>query len=272
MEGNAKKAETGGIRGILRVLSRIHHRIMGLYLFILFLILWQIAPSVGWTNPVLIPSFSTVLAEGAYIGLGNVLVHIAISMKRVFVGFIISTAVALPLGFILSGALPRIAEALNPLMHFLSQVPPFILYPVFLIIVGPGEFGIYAVILWSAFWPILFTTIDGMRGIDARLIQCARSMNAGNFAVFTKVVFPAIFPNLVLGIRSGLTMSFLMMVGAESLGAASGMGFMIRNAQQIGAVARIYLGALLVAIVGFLLNFAAVEVEKTLVTWKEIAQ
>jgi NitT/TauT family transport system permease protein len=190
----------------------------------------------------------------------------------VIIGFSVSAALALPLGFILTGGLPRVSAFLRPLFAFLQQIPPYILFPVFLLIFGPGENGIYLVIFWSVFFPILFTTMQGVREIDAKLISAARALNCNGFTVFYKVVLPATFPSLMRGVRSGLSMAFLMLIGAESMGADSGIGWMINNAQKLGWIPRIYLGALIVCIVGFALNYGLGVIERVFVDWKPAAE
>ncbi|MDR3146554.1 MAG: ABC transporter permease [Treponema sp.] len=252
-----------------KVLHALNNRLLNVYLLVAAIVLWQIAPGLGWTNPVFVPPFSTIVGEAVEMSIPVVLLHVGHSLLRVFVGFVICMAASLPLGFILGGAFPRLAALLRALMNFLAQIPPYILYSVIAIVSGPGERAIAFVIVWSAFWPVLFTTLQGVGEIDARLIRCARSMNAGNLLVFFKVVLPAVFPNLMRGARQGMTMSFLMLIGAESMGAQSGIGFLIHNAQVMGYINRVYLGALLSAVVGFLLNAAMAFIEKKLVTWKE---
>lgn len=255
-----------------KLLALVNNKLMGVYLIIAFLAFWQLAPSLGLANPIFVPPLSTVLAEGHEMTLIKILINIAVSMKRVVIGFVISTALGLPFGFILAGALPRVVSFIRPLTVFLSQIPPFILFPIFVIISGPGEGGIYTVIFWSSFWPILFTTIAGVQHVDARLIRCAKAMKASNFDIFFKVVLPGAFPTIMTGIRSGLTMSFLMLIGAESMGADSGLGWLIHNSQSMGFIPRIYLGALLVAVVGFALNYFSETVEKNVFDWKEVAE
>jgi NitT/TauT family transport system permease protein len=254
-----------------KLLVSINDKLIGTYLIVLFILVWQFASNFGWTNPHYVPPFTTVLADGAFIGAEKIFIHIAISLKRVVVGFTIACLAGLPLGFILGGGIPKVAEVLRPLITFLQQIPPYILYPVFMLIIGPGENGIHLVIFWSVFWPVLNTTTQGMREIDAKLIRCARSMSASGLTVFFKVVMPAVFPNLMRGIRNGLTMGFLMLIGAESMGADSGIGWMINNAQRMAWVPRVYLGALIVCIVGFLLNWWLGVIERTFVDWKPVA-
>ena len=257
---------------MISVLKKLNDKLLGFYLLLLVLLMWEFAPHFGWTNPLFVPPVSEVLHEGRELTFFKIFVHIAISLKRVAIGFCISIGLSLPVGFILAGALPGLAAFLRPLMQFLSQIPPFILYPVFVIVRGPGEEGIYVVIVWSAFWPILFTTMQGIKDIDHDLIRAARTMKADNLRVFFKVVLPAAFPNLMRGVRTGLTMSFLMLIGAESMGADSGLGWLIHNAQSMGFIERIYLGALLVAVVGFFLNYAANGIGKSVVDWKEVLE
>jgi NitT/TauT family transport system permease protein len=256
-------------KSIKGFLFALNNKLMNFYMLFLFLFVWQFAPALGWVNPVFIPAFSTIMGEAAEMTLPVVLLHIAFSLRRVVIGFLICMAAALPVGFILAGAMPRIAAVLQALMKFLSQIPPYILYSVIAIVSGPGEKAIIFVIVWSAFWPILFTTIQGINDIDTRLILCARSMSAGPILIFFKVVLPAVFPNLMRGVRQGMTMAFLMLIGAESMGAQSGIGWLIHNAQNMGYINRIYLGALMTAVVGFLLNYTMSFLEKKLTIWKE---
>jgi NitT/TauT family transport system permease protein len=257
------------IKTPVELLLFVNNKLMSVYLLVLFIALWQAAPALGWVNPVFIPAFSTVLGDAVSMTPAALLAHIGQSLRRVVTGMAICAVLALPFGFILGGALPKAAAALRALMNFLAQIPPYILYAVVVIAAGPGETAITFVIVWSAFWPVLFTVIEGVQEIDARLIRCAKAMNAGTVQVFFKVVFPAAFPNLMRGLRQGLTLGFLMLIGAESMGAKSGIGFLIHNAQVMGYISRIYLGALLSAVLGFLLNFATGRIEKKLVVWKE---
>lgn len=255
-----------------KTLKSIHNVLAGFYLVFLLLIVWELAPRLGWTSDVFVPPFSRVLKTGWDLGIINITLYIAISLKRVFVGFILATLLALPVGFILAGALPWLARFIRPLTTFLSQIPPYILFPIFVIIVGIGEGGIYTVIFWSSFWPVLFTSINGINQVDPLLVRAAKAMNANRIEIFLKVVLPAAFPTIMTGIRTGLTMSFFMLIGAESMGADSGLGWLIHNAQSMGFIERIYLGALMVAVVGALLNYILEFLEESIVDWKETAE
>jgi NitT/TauT family transport system permease protein len=255
-----------------KALLKTNRFLSGTYLIIALIILWQVAPNVGWTNPTFIPSFTTVLGEGAKMTLPVVLKHVGVSLRRVLTGFALCVVTAMPLAFILGGALPRVTPWLRTLMQFLSQIPPYILYPVIILFNGPGEDSIAMVIFWSGFWPVLFTTIAGITDLDPRLVRCARAMNANSLTIFFKVVLPGVFPNLMRGIRLGMTFSFLILIGAETMGSDAGIGWLIQNAQRMGNINRIYLGALLAAILGFALNRAMELLESRVIAWKPLPE
>ncbi|MDR0818430.1 MAG: ABC transporter permease [Oscillospiraceae bacterium] len=255
-----------------RFLVAANNKMMGFYLLIAVLILWQIAPAMGWVNPTYIPAISTIASESAVMGAGAVFTHIGISLRRVLLGFICCVAAGLPLAFILGGAIPQAALVLRTLMQFLSQIPAYILYPVITMIWGVGEGSIELVIFWAGFWPILFTTIQGIQDIDPKLIRAAQAMSANPFFLFFKVIIPAVFPNIMRGIRLGMSNCFLILIGAETMGGKEGLGWLISNSTRMAKINRVYLGAFLAAILGFALNFAMQKLESRVTKWKEVPE
>jgi NitT/TauT family transport system permease protein len=257
------------MRGFRSILGKVNHRLSAAYLLIAFFALWQLAPSIGLADPVYLPPLSRVLAEAAVVGFGQLAADVSISIWRIAIGFLISIIVALPLGFVLAGAFKWASDILRPLMTFLSQIPPFILFPVFIIIFGVGETGILAVIIWSAFWPTLFSTVAGSSQVDPLLVKSARSMGADRLSIFTDVIIPSALPQIMTGMRNGLTLCFMMLIGAETMGAVSGMGWEINMAQRMAIIPRIYLMALVVAVVGLLINYLFEWLERTVVVWRD---
>jgi NitT/TauT family transport system permease protein len=247
--------------------SAVNDRLVGTYLVIVFFVVWQLAPSLGLVNPIYFPSLTTVLAAGYDLGVVTILGDVANSLRRVIVGFGLAVVVALPLGFALAGAAPRLSVFLKPLMTFLSQIPPFILLPVFVLIFKVGEVSIHAVIFWSAFWPVLFATMLGIGLVDPLLIKSARSMGAEQFTIFTDVVIPGALPSIMTGLRYGLTFTFMMLIGAESLGSFAGMGFELVVAQRQAQIPNVYFMVLVIAVVGILANYLLETLEKRLVVW-----
>jgi NitT/TauT family transport system permease protein len=256
----------------LALLGRLNQRASAVYLLLIFFVLWEIVPRVGLADPVYLPPLSRVLQEAAVVGFSQLATDVIISVGRIVSGFAIAIVCALPLGFVLAGAFKKASAFLNPLMTFFSQIPPFILFPVFIIIFGVGETGILTVIIWSAFWPTLFAAIAGANHADPLLIKSARSMGAGRLSIFANVIIPGALPQIMTGMRNGLTLCFMMLIGAETMGASSGMGWEINMAQRMAVVPRIYLMALVVAIVGLIINYLFEWLERHVVVWRDVAE
>jgi NitT/TauT family transport system permease protein len=252
-----------------KVLLKINNKLLSIYIIIAFFVLWEVAPKVGWANPHFVPPFSVIIAEAQKLTFVQLFVEASVSLKRIFIGFAIASLLALPVGFILGGAFPRLENFLKSLLKFLSQIPPFILFPVFVVVFGIGEKGIYTVILWAAFWPIMFTTITGVQSVEPILIKSARSMGANNFTIFLKIILPGALSSILTGMKTGMTMSFMMLIGAETLGADSGLGWLIHNAQSMGFIPRIYLAAILIAVLGLGVNYIFQWLEENIIVWKE---
>jgi len=255
---------------VKKTLYSINNKFLSIYIIIAFFVLWEIAPKIGWANPHFVPPFSVIVAEARKLTFIQLFVEASVSLKRIAIGFTIASLFALPVGFILGGAFPRLENFLKSLLKFLSQIPPFILFPVFVVVFGIGEKGIYTVILWAAFWPIMFTTITGVQSVEPILIKSARSMGADSFTIFFKIIIPGALSSILTGMRTGMTMSFMMLIGAETLGADSGLGWLIHNAQSMGFIPRIYLAAILIAVLGLGVNYIFQWLEENIIIWKEV--
>jgi NitT/TauT family transport system permease protein len=115
----------------------------------------------------------------------------------------------------------------------------------------------------------MFTTITGVQRVEPILIKSARSMGANNFTIFLKIILPGALSSILTGMKTGMTMSFMMLIGAETLGADSGLGWLIHNAQSMGFIPRIYLAAILIAVLGLGVNYIFQWLEENIIVWKE---
>lgn len=251
-------------------LRKVNTKLFSFYFIALFFLFWEAAPRLGWANAQFVPPLSVVLAEGwKIVRNGEMFIHISISLQRTFLGFLFALAAGLPLGFILGGWLPRTARFLRPLMNFLAQINSMTLFPLFLVLFGLGEAGKVSIILWAAFWPILFTTMSGVQQMDPLYIKCARSMGTSGVGIFFKIVLPGASAQILAGVRTGITMSFMMLIGAEMVGANMGLGWLVHNAEANYVVPRMYVGLLTIALFGLGIHSFMQWLEKNIITWKE---
>lgn len=237
---------------------------------IVFLLIWEMAPIIGLINPIIIPPPSKIAVKFTeLIVSGELLRNTLISLERVFIGFGLAIMIALPLGFLLGGWFRTFEEVIDPLLQVLGQVNPFTLFPVFMALLGIGEISKIAIIYWVVQWPILFNTVSGIRNVDPLYVKMARSIELNKVSMFLRILIPAALPSILTGIRMGAVFSLFMLIGAEMIGAQSGLGFMIIQAQATFQMTKLYAGIVTVAIIGIIINYIMVFLEKKATRWKE---
>lgn len=251
-------------------LQAVHKHLKKFYLVILFLLFWELAPRIGIFDAQFIPPISKILAYIQTETVQNIVTDIYVSLVRVVAGFALAAVVAVPVGFLL-GAFAKVSRFFSALFVFLSQIPPFILFPVFVVIFGVGNTGVFFVIFWSSFWPLLFTTIAGVQQVDPLLVKSAKSMDVDTVELFFKIIVPSALPQIMTGARTAITMSFLMIIGAESMGASSGLGYLLAVSQQMGNVTRTFLALFLIAALGLAINYFVEYLERNIIVWKNDA-
>ncbi|MFD2838368.1 ABC transporter permease [Azotobacter vinelandii] len=126
---------------------------------------------------------------------------------------------------LLMGGFRRLEALVDPLLQLFRQTSALALFPVFILFFGIGELSKVAIIFWASFWPILLSTISGVKQVDRLLIDSARSMGASRAFLFVKVVLPAAAPSIFTGVRLAGAYCVTALVAAEMIGAHSGLGF-----------------------------------------------
>jgi NitT/TauT family transport system permease protein len=239
---------------------------------ILFLALWEIAPRLGWVNRTFLPPISEIVTQGfVYAANGKLGPHVLVSLERALGGFALGVVTAVPLGIAL-GWFARLDRYLNPLLQLLRQTNPVSLFPVFILFFGVGYLTKVAIIYWVVVWPILLNTMSGVKYVDPALVKYGRSLSLSNWQIFTRIVIPSSIPSLVTGMRLAATYSFLMLVVSELVGASSGLGYLIANAQYLMSIHLLYVAVIILALLGIGANQALVLLERRLTAWKPDAQ
>ena len=236
-------------------------------LLIAFVALWQISPSLGWTNPAVLPAPDAILrALWNGISGGPLLRDIAISLERAGVAFAAAVGVGIPLGLFM-GHIRIIERSLDPILQLFRQTSALALYPVFILLLGLGEASKIFVIFWATLFPILLSTIGGVKQVDPKLVEMARVYGAKPLTVFRRVVLPAALPQIFVGLRLSATTSLLLLIAAEMIGANSGVGFQVMNAQYNFQIPLMFAAILLLALLGLSANFILSVLQARLCRW-----
>lgn len=236
-----------------------------------FLALWQIASHVGWFNSAVLPPLDSILVAlwNGVVG-GALLDDIAISLQRSGIAFLAAVVVAIPLGLFM-GQIRAVDRALDPILQLFRQTSALALYPVFILLLGLGEASKVFVIFWATLFPLLLNTISGVKEVDPKLIEMARVYGASRITVFRRVVIPAAIPSIFVGLRLAATTALLLLIASEMIGANSGIGFQVMNAQYNFQIPLMFAAIFLLALLGLIANYTLVLLQRRLCQWSEVS-
>lgn len=240
----------------------------GIPLVLLFFAVWEALPRLGIIDPLFLPAFSTTIQTLFELAVsGKLLVHVLVSLQRAAAGFGLALLLSVPLGFLM-GWYNKFERYTDLFVQSLRNVSTFALLPIFLLLLGLGESSKIAIIFYGASWQILMNTISGVKSVDPIYIKAAKSMGVSDWELFKKVIFPASIPSIVIGARLGAKIALMVVIAAEMIGAKSGLGFFIQNAQFNFMVPEMYAGILTLAVLGLVVNYLLVWFEKKTTSWK----
>jgi NitT/TauT family transport system permease protein len=250
---------------LVRGFGRLAERGIGI---VLFLALWEALPRLGIVSDAYLSPPSAVLASIVQLlENGQLWKHVAASLQRSLWGLVLASVAGVVLG-LLVGGFRRLAAIIDPVLQLFRQTSAFALFPVFILFLGIGELSKVAIIFWASFWPVLLSTVSGVKQVDRLLVNSALSMGASRRFVFFKVVLPASLPSIFTGVRLAGAYSITALVAAEMIGAHSGLGFLTLNSQETFQIPTMYAGILLLATLGLLLNYLLALLERRLLRWR----
>jgi len=235
----------------------------------LFLALWTLA-SIRIGNAVLLPEPQTVLF-GFFdlVREGSLLSDVVASLRRVIGGFLIASAIAVPLALAMAFFRP-LNLLLSPIVSFLRPIPPIAWIPIAILWFGIGDPPSYFITALAAFFPIFINSFAGGSAVRPEHVHAARSLGAGPRALFARIYLPSAMPMISTGLRIGLGQSWMAVVTAELIAAQSGLGYMIQ-ANRLSLETRLVLvGMCTIGLLGALMSVALEALERhVLVPWKQ---
>lgn len=210
-------------------------------------------------------AFTEVLTEG-YRG-GTLLHHLADSLYRVIVGFLLAVVTAVPLGLAI-GYSSRVQAIFDPLIEFYRPLPPLAYYTLLVIWLGIENESKIALLYLAAFPPLSVSAMAGVKGVTPERIQGAQSLGAGRWQVFRYVIFPSCLPDIFTGMRVSIGFTYTTLVAAEMVAATSGVGWMVLDASKFLRSDVIFMGNIVMGITGIALDRIIRVVERRVVPWK----
>ena len=197
---------------------------------------------------------------------GQLWVDLAASAERVFGGFLISAALALPLGLLI-GQLRVARRLLDGTLQLLRPVPVTAWQPLFLILFGLGSHTALLLVALGCFYPILLNTVLGVRGVEPRLLEAAAMLGVSRTAMFPRVVLLSALPGIFTGLRLGLGFAWVVIVVGEISGVRTGLGAMITDAREVSRTDVVIAGMVTIGLAGFLSDQLVLMISRRLLAW-----
>ena len=236
--------------------------------FAVFALVWY-AAHLWNDNPLQLPSPGKVVsALWELLRGGEILEHAWVSTLRMLLALFLAIAVAVPLGFAMG--LSRTLESyLDPMVEMLRPISGIAWLPLALFIFGVGDALPVFIMLYVAFFPVLFNTVAGVRQVDPKLVAAAHTMGVGRRALLAHVLIPSALPTVMVGVRLAFAASWAAIVAAELIGSPSGLGFAIEWYRQLLMTPKVFAFILVIGVVGFLCDAGLRALQRWLTPWAD---
>lgn len=224
----------------------------GVITWIGVLLIWSIA--AAFSDPQFLPSPLLTLQGAVELASdGSLFIYMLYSFVRVIIGWTLGNLVAIPLGLLL-GSNKTIRTLIEPIINFVRFIPPLAFITLFMLWFGIGEQSKIFLIMYATFFVVTINTLTGVLSISQDKIRSAQSMGASKWQTLQYVIVPASIPYIFTGAKLAMGSSFMAIVGAEMVAANEGIGFMIWNARLYFHTDWIFVGLVVLGLMGFLMD------------------
>ena len=246
--------------------------LVGLIVPVLLAIGWELVVALGWSNGRLLPPPSRIWQTLVELWqTGDLLSHIIVTTVRVFAGFALGVVAGTLLGA-LCGYSVVARRLLDPTLQGLRAIPSIAWVPLFILWLGIFEASKVALIAVGVFFPIYLGVVGAIMHIDRKVVEVGRVFRLSGFALTRRILLPAILPEYVIALRSGLGLGWMFVVAAEFMGASEGLGYLLIDGQQLGKPAQILAAIVIFAILGKTTDWLIELAAKPFLRWQDSFQ
>ena len=252
----------------------IIHTIQAVFLkvilpIILLIFLWHVISTISRSSlEEVLAAFVRLITEGDSEGY-FLIDHVRMSLTRVVIGFTAAVATAVPLGIAI-GRYRLVDSMLGPVVEAMRPIPPIAWIPLAILMFYRNMLGAQVFIIWvGAFFPILTNTTTGVKRTEPVHIDSAKTFGASEIHILSKIVVPSAGPEIFAGLRIGFGIGWMCLVAAEMIGGGLGLGYLVLIMQQVGRTGAVIISMLLIGLIGFLITFFFLFIEKRLLKWRQ---
>lgn len=213
------------------------------------------------------PPLTTVLKKFDALWLGpRFFSDVIPSLERLTAGYSLACLVGIALGMPI-GMFRSLRQTLEPVLEFFRSIPPVSLVPLLIMVAGFGDFMKVTVIVVGAIWPILLNTVEGVKSVDSVLDETCRTYQIKGWARLWHFVLPSASPQIVVGMRLGLSIAIVLMVISEMFAAMDGLGSAIIYFQRSFEIPEMWSGIVMLGLFGFALSVVFRLFERHVLRW-----
>lgn len=233
------------------------------------LILWQLASNAGLVNQRYVPSPVSIALAGWDLAVsGDLARHIGASLRRLVIGFVLGAIPGVLIGMVM-GLNRWVRAILDPLVAALYPIPKIALLPLLMLVFGLGDGSKVVVVAMSVLFLTIINTTVGVVQLERIYFDVARNYGTPWHKLFARVILPGALPTIFAGLRISLGVSLVVLVSAEFVASNSGIGYLIWTSWQTLVVENMFVGIIVVTILGVLTTFLLHECERHLIPWRQ---
>lgn len=223
----------------------------------------------GWVEARLLPPPSRVAGTlWSLASTGELSTHATATVWRVVSGFVLGSAAGLLLGGLTGGSVVA-RHLLDPTVQALRSIPSLAWVPLFILWLGIFEPSKIALIATGVFFPVYLGSMAALRRVDRKLIEVGRVYGLSRWTMVRRVYAPAVLPEVVTALRSGLGLGFMFVVAAEIMGASEGLGYLLVDGQQLGKPDQILASIVAFAVIGKALDSVVLAASRPFLRWQD---
>lgn len=248
--------------------TKVRERLLYLISPVGLLLLWQVLVMLGFGDRRFIPTPSDIAVRFWQLSVsGELAVNLLATLWRVAAGFLIGAVPAIAIG--LAMAMSRAVRIFcDPLIAALFPIPKVALMPLLLLAFGFGDASKIAVVAIGVFFPVIVNTYAGAANIERIYWDVARNYGASAFVMFTRIVLFGALPMIFAGLRIAVAVAFIVLVAAEFVSTKVGIGYMIWNSWELLQVDSMFVGIVVIGLLGLVTSALLQEIERKVVPWK----
>jgi ABC-type nitrate/sulfonate/bicarbonate transport system permease component len=249
-------------------LTRILWFLASLGVAIAWIALWQSIADAQLISPAFLPGPDrawAALVEGVL--QGDLLNKFLSTVERMVYGWLLASIVGVALGAII-GISPAARAYLLPTLEMIRPLPASAVIPVAISFFGLSDGMVLAVIGFGALWPMLLSTAHGFTAVEPRLYEVGRALALNRWDVIRKIALPSALPDILAGMRIGLTIALILSVVGEMLSSSNGLGQWILFAGRSFRAADLFAGIILLGMIGFVSAAVLGGAERYLLRWR----